>query len=463
MSDFLSQFSDDKYSKNKPEAAENTAPPAEIAEDSAGPANVITGPQHDTVIDTYYHKRKLTKGIIIAAAGAALIFLVIFAIFMMNRVEVKNFVDTSISDAKTWGMSNKITIETNTVFNKEHAENMIISQSKEAGKKISKGAVLSFEVSKGADPDEKIALPDFATMSASEINRWIDDNKVVNANVITEFSESVPLGQLIRTEFNDPMVTAADYARRNGLLIYLSKGTEKLQKNITMLKFDGKPKSDVEVFAQTNDIDVTYEEAASDTVVAGCVISQDVQAGTKVAKKSKLKVVISQGKAVTVPNFANMTKEEATAVTALNVTIKSKYSNSVPYGQLISQSEPSGKKLVAPAEISVVYSEGQPYISSLKGQSENTLPALFYDYKNGGANITYSVYYVDSSDPKGQVTDSSKFNEYLSMNDHVDVYISRGNLEPETPPDLPPDAAGPDLGGDSLTGVSDDSTQISTK
>ncbi|MCL1791210.1 MAG: hypothetical protein FWG40_07625, partial [Peptococcaceae bacterium] len=71
--------------------------------------------------------------------------------------------------------------------------------------------------------------------------------------------------------------------------------------------------------------------------------------------------------------------------------------------------------------------KGRPYIDDLVGSSEKELPHYFYEFTSKGANISNSVVYVDSSEAKGQVVWVSEYNQYLDMNTHVEIHISRGN------------------------------------
>lgn len=384
-------------------------------------------------IDKGYNKRKIIRYSIIGGT-VVIVMIIIFIIFrLMNQVTVKNFVGTNISDANTWGIANKISIEKTEEFNLEYDENMIISQSKDPEKKIQKGSIISFVVSKGPNPDEQIQLPDFSVMTTSEVQKWKEEVKAINVNIVQEFNDTVETNKFIRKEFSNSAVTEKNYTRNDSLLIYMSKGQETYEKNISVPDFKEKTKEEVAEWVKTNEIKATYTEETSDTVASGSVISQDIAAGEKIAKKTAMTFVISLGKAVIVPNFNTMTKEEASAYGGLAVTVKSQYSASVAYGRVISQSVAAGTQLTGEApEITVVYSEGRPFIGNIKGQTENDLQTYFYEINSKGANITYSIYYVDSSEEKGTAVWSSYYNEFAPLNAYVEIHISRGNLIADT-------------------------------
>jgi serine/threonine-protein kinase len=108
-----------------------------------------------------------------------------------------------------------------------------------------------------------------------------------------------------------------------------------------------------------------------------------------------------------------------------------RYSDTVPYGGLISQSvKPGGYVTQEKNRVTLVYSAGKPYIGNLVGRAENELPAIFYDFTQMGASITYEITYVDVADPtmfpKGTVVAVSKSNEYISMNEVIQIQVSKG-------------------------------------
>ncbi len=106
-------------------------------------------------------------------------------------------------------------------------------------------------------------------------------------------------------------IDETEYQRKDSAAVYYSKGEEVFEKNITIPDFTGVAKEEVEKWAETNEIDMTYEEADSDTVEAGFIISQSETPDEKIAKRDKMEVVVSLGKATIVPNFAGLTAEEA--------------------------------------------------------------------------------------------------------------------------------------------------------
>lgn len=210
-------------------------------------------------------------------------------------------------------------------------------------------------------------------------------------------------------------------------MLYFSKGEEIFEKNIELPNFSKKTKDEVSEWGKTNDVKITFENGTADGAEIGTVISQNFSKGTKVAKKSTLVVTIATLK---VPNFADYTIESAGEIEGITASVKKQFSESAPYGSLISQSLEAGTFITnkeGDATVKVVYSAGRPYLKSYFGTLEGQLAEDFYnDYKANGANITYTTYSVDSDEEKGTVVKMSNYNAYVSMNYTVSLGISNG-------------------------------------
>ncbi|WP_430607271.1 eukaryotic-like serine/threonine-protein kinase [Enterococcus sp. AZ170] len=466
MSDFLSNFNKSNYEDTKekklrdkaelPKQESEVQPSKELVNERTtkiGPNNRTESKKTDieteqeipiqsrstqlddgTEIDPTYHKKRKQKMILSGILSVLVLCLVYFAYYQMTHVKLPDFTGKDLAEARAWATENKLKLTVEQTYNKEIDINKVISQNSKQGSKLKKGAELTVKSSLGADPEEKVALPDFMTMKKSEAEKWIKDNQADNVSLIDEYSDSIEKGKAIRFEIVNKEVNKDNYKRKDKANMYYSKGKETFEKNISVPDFTKKMKSEVESWAKTNDIKVTYEEASSAEVPAESIISQSIAKDQKVAKKDSMTVNVSLGKGYVVPNFAEYTQEEAaTAVEGLTVQAKSVFTNNVPYGQLISQSVEAGTQLTSKDELKlkVYYSAGQPYLKDLRGSTlEGDLQKQFYDdFQSKGANIQYTVKYVDSAEPKGTVVGMSAYNLYVPLDYTVTLDISLGNLE----------------------------------
>lgn len=472
MSDFLSKFNKDKYDdlvnekdqkikkdvkekemeKQKednpqpPKQEEQEAPDSKKYRPSYTPSSVSSrssrrqDSEEEVEIDLDYRRKKKRRIILLIAGAVAAIILLSFIYYMLVHVKVDHFVDKPVSDVRAWAKENDVEVELEQEYSMEHDANAVISQSVAEGKKIRKGKTLTLTSSLGPDPEEVIPLTDFSKMSQEEAQNWIDENKADNLQMVTEYSDDIEEGSFIKLSIKDSDIDASEYKRKDSAAVYYSKGEEVFEKNITIPDFTGKPKEEVEKWAETNEIEMTYEEADSDSVEAGNIISQSEAADEKIAKRDEMEVVVSVGEATIVPNFGEVSPEEAAInYPDLNVTVKQVFHADVAYGTMIAQSIEPDTKLTEKDDksITVTYSQGRPYLHDFRGQSEGDLPRLFYEqYKSKGADINYIVKYVDSPEVKGTVVGMGNFNEYVPMKYTVEIRISNNTSAPPNPPDF---------------------------
>lgn len=441
MSDFLRQFEGKNYKgENKLDTTETNSNEVSKVNNSAknDSNNIKEAPgiktdEHEIVIDTSYNKNKTIRFIVVGIVILIICIMIFVAFNIINSVKVLNFVDKDISEAKTWALKNKIEIDIQYVFSVEKSINTVISQDVEQNTSIQKGSIITITVSKGADPDEKIEVPDFSVMSTSDIRTWIEEKKIYNTSVIQEYSDNVEANKFIKKEYRDVAVDDSNFKRKDYLLIYMSKGKEVAQKNIAVPDFVNKSKGEVETWANTNEINAIFTESTSNTVAEGCIISQDVAKDTLVSKKDTIQFKVSIGKSIKVPDFTNITKDSASsAVPELTVKVITKYSETVQYGKLISQSVKANTYLSGKSkDVTVIYSEGKPFIDNLVGRLEKDIAQYFYDFNQKGANITYNVKYIDSDKEKGTIVWTSVYNEFVPITTNVEIHVSKGNLTPE--------------------------------
>lgn len=390
----------------------------------------VKSTEHDVVIDTSYNKNKTIRIITVCATAIVLCIAFFFGYQYLNRIQALDFTGKSIAEARTWSLKNQIELDEHYRFENAVDSDTIISQNIPAGSKIAKKSVISLDISKGPDPDEKIAVPVLATMSAPDIQAWIDDNKLLNTQLNQENSSTVESGKFIRSGFRDVAVDKDHFRRKDYLTIYISKGLADLTTSVTVPVITGMAKTAADSWAATNSITLNYTPQISETVLLDVIISQDKEAGVIVQSGSTIKLVVSAGAGIVIPDFSKISKEDAPAIEpALLVTVKTQYSNYIAFGDLISQSVPRGKRVMTTDnKVSAIYSEGRPYIDNLVGTSEKNIPAYFYAFTLKGANIRYSLAYVDSRIEKGMVVQVSKANEFISTSSMIYIQISKGNL-----------------------------------
>ncbi len=383
--------------------------------------------------------RALVRYLVIGLAVLALSSLGALIYRAYSRVQVPNLVGQTLLEVRAWAAKNRLELDVYTLFDLQIASEVVSEQDIAPGTTVRKKSRLGLTVSKGPDPDERLPLPDFAKLTAAEIRAWIDETKAFNVNLVQQYSETVAAGQVIRMEFADAATQKTDFARRDYLAIYLSRGPQPQPREITLPDFYGYTREQVASWQQANDVRVVLAEAGAEEVPVGLVFEQDPAAGTMVAAQAEVRLLLSLGKGVEIPDYRGVYADDAAAIQPqVAVTVRQAYSNEAPYGHLISQSAPAGEMRYGEAmAVTLVYSLGRPYIGQLTGWMENELPAYFFAFNSKGCSLTYTVAYVDSHNEKGSVVRASRYNEYLWLASDVEIQVSKGNLPPPTEPAWP--------------------------
>jgi Uncharacterized protein conserved in bacteria len=394
--------------------------------------------------DPSYQKKQRIKLFSIIGGAIFAVLAVIGGFYMLNSVTMPNFINKQITEARTWALKNRIELDITEEFSLEKDAGIVFEQGREDGKKIMKGSVVTLKVSRGADPDEAILVPDFKDKTLRDIEKWKEENRADNAKIVREFHDTIADGQFLRMEFRNTSLTNTTYLRKDTLTIYVSRGKEVFEKNINVPDFTNKMKGEVESWATTNDINVTYNEVSSNSIEAGMIVAQSVVPNEKLAKKDSLSVEVSVGKSVVVPSYYGRSQSEAmTLEPGIQVTIIEEYNVDVNYGTLIYQTVHPWTELTGADErsITLYYSLGRPYLGEVVGMNEYDLFKRIADeYNAKGCNITFTTHYINSpAQPgmdggaataiqKGQIIRATKGNEYIGLNTHFDIYVSTGRI-----------------------------------
>lgn len=472
MSDFLSNFNGDNYQRRKEEKSPRkhdsqraindgqekepkdrgqvVVPKTEKQPSDPKPKRRNKIQQENEAFELSYKKQKQRKRRWLLIGIALVGLLVSFLYYQQTYVKVPNFVGKNLTDVQVWATENKLKTKIKQTYARSKEANTILSQKQKPGSRIKKSKTLTVTNSLGADPKEKLPLPDFMKMNKQQAERWIKENQAENLSLIEEYSDTIEKGKPIRSEIKNAEVTPETYQRKDPAKVYFSKGKQTYQKDIKVPDFQRKPRSEVETWAKNNEIDMNYEETTSNEIQADSIVAQSIAKDEKIAKKDKMTVKVSLGKGFIVPNFSDYSLEDAsTALEGVQIQAKGIYTENLPYGQLVSQSVEAGKVLSAKDDltIKVLYSLGRPYMKDLRGTMvEGGLQKYFHDeFQSKGANVHYVIRQVDSDQPKVTVVGMSHFSEYIPLNLTVSIDISLGNLG-SAPTSFPNNAGGADNG-----------------
>lgn len=296
-------------------------------------------------------KRHIKKSVWVTLAILLVVALgAIYWFFLAPKIEMPNFVGKKVGDVSAWVSQYEIEkskVAMTEEYSLEYDKDVIISQSVDEGKKIKKSTPLNFVVSKGADPDESIEVPDLESMSEDEIRTWISDNKLSKTKVNQQYSSTVEKGVVISVDFSKS--DRENFTRASSLIINVSRGPEPAG-TVSVQDFVNKTYSEVEAWAKQKKVEVEKVEAFSDSIVAGNVISQSIASGELLKADEKLTVTVSKGKGVTIPNLVGYDKVmletwTAEASKASISIVKREVYNEAAEGSVVGQDVKAGTQL----------------------------------------------------------------------------------------------------------------------
>ena len=391
----------------------------------------------ETTIDPSY-KANQRKKWIGAIVGVVLVLVLGTAFYyFINQVKVPDYINKPISDLKTWANRNEVTLEIEEVFTLEFSKDYIISMDPLPNEKIQKGSNMKVVISKGADPNEQILVPDFTGNTYFQIQEWLSINKINNLRITYEYNDDIVANEYVRIVFNDKNIKPETYTRKDYGLIYVSNGPEVLPKDVKVEDWvtGNKDVMMVQSWAATNNIELVINKVNSATVAENGVLSQSVAPNTMVSKKSKLIVTVSAGQQVIVPDFSKINREQAGAMDPFGYELRFvemyQPKGGATFGSLIWQDIPAGtrvnKNSTKELVVTVYYSKGQPFISSLVSSLESVIPQIIYDFNQDSANFTYEIQYVSDSAVKGTIIDMTPFNQFVDPGQHIIFKVSTGS------------------------------------
>lgn len=332
-------------------------------------------------------KMSFDPKIIIGSVVALLVVAVaVYFFFFSPKISMPDFEGKTKNDVGVWlkqeGLSSSDVIMVDE-YNFDFEEGQIFKQSKEAGSKVKKGNVITFNVSKGANPDEKVTMIDLNNSDLTEIQKWINDNKLQKTKVSQAYSTTVEKDSVISYDLKN--VDEKDFTRGTTLTINVSKGPQPAQE-VTVTDFLKKSKIEAESWAKTNKLEFDAIEQYSDTIEAGQIISQSHKADSKITQGSTFTVYVSKGKAVTMPDLSTYSQKKANewCATVSGCEMYTRYDRNIGKGGFISQSVAAGRILENDAKISIVFSLGKPDLSTFNGSTFDDLQTWVNDLNENG-------------------------------------------------------------------------------
>ncbi len=343
-------------------------------------------------------KNKLTLtliGVLIVTTISAIALTSYYFFNQPKGIEVTNFVNMQVHDVMSWKDTNKLS-DDQVIYIYEYSETIpldtVISQSVDSSELIKKDDTITFVISKGFNPELVVTIPDFTNKTKDEIQTFFSENKFTDVTYEYEVHKTIKKDFYIKSN-----LTGTEAKRNDLILITLSIGATNTGVEITMPDFKDQTKANVQAWASTNNISVTFKEETSTTVEKGKVISQSINAGDKILTGSKCTIIVSSGEPVSLIDLTGKTKDEVdkwAKENSVKVDYYSYYADSTAKDKVISTSPKSGN-ITASTTVKVYMSLGSVVVPDFTDKKEadvktwiETTNKSIYDKAN---YITYTL------------------------------------------------------------------------
>ncbi len=371
---------------------------------------------------------------LIAGIGGGILLLLVIGMtvfFALNgKTTLPNMEGWKEADTNLWASENSVMLRYTEAYSDEVAAGIVITHTPAEGEVVEKGEFLEVQLSLGADPSVMVAVPDLMSMSQAEIEAWASENHMSKVRITSQNSKTVEIGKTISFTVNDSTVIGDEVRRDSPVYVIMSNGTGE-NGNVTVPDFTMMTLEQAKTFATDNEIIVEIEEVFDDAIGKEQIISQDIEMEEVIKIGDTIKLKVSLGPEILVPNFSGYEMDMAMTIASQNgITVMTEevYSSSSE-GKLISQSISAGTLYDTDDILKLKYSLGNTIlIPSYIGQGIEAFQAWATEYNGMGTNITIKTTYTTSNDLPGTIITQDKADVMSGISTTVNVIVSKGKV-----------------------------------
>ena len=261
-----------------------------------------------------------------------------------KEIEMENLKNKTLFEAKLWLEINSVKYEIEYDYN-ELDKNIVFYQSIEEKTTLTENDTVKLKISKGPS----ITVPNLKEMTKEDITKWITENNL-NIEYIEEYNKDYEIGKIIDANYKENDIIE----QGTTIVIKTSKGSLKMI-NFTNL-------SDFKIWANNNNVKYEINYSFSETIAKGNLIKSSHSENDIIAENETVILTISNGKAITVPNFKGMKKNDIINKCnqlGLNCTFKYYgYTVSTSKDIAVTQTITSGKQVASGTYITISLSSG---------------------------------------------------------------------------------------------------------
>ncbi|MDO4701172.1 MAG: PASTA domain-containing protein [Erysipelotrichaceae bacterium] len=373
----------------------------------------------------------------------ALLSVVGYFVFLAPKIKMPDFVGQPKKEISAWIKQQGIEpakIVVNEEYSLEVDENVVISQSIKEGTKIHKNAAITFVISKGANPDEKVEFPsDVLSLTKSDLNDWITKNKLSKVKITTAYSETIEEGKVI--SFDLKGVDRDSFTRGTNVTFTVSKGKQPAGTVTVNAEYQNEAFETFEAWAKTNKLVIDKTEVYDDKVPAGKIVYISIKKDQQIKQGETVVVKVSKGKAVVMIDFKGMSKDKVAdwcATNTIKCYAKEQWSDSVEQNIVMSQSVKKGTVLDANSVVDYTVSLWRPDLLTFGGTTGADLQRWIQEQNRKGGQVLPDLKVVGGNinNPIIEWITPSEANTkktYVNLYTQIEVRVKADEVAPSVP------------------------------
>ncbi len=347
-------------------------------------------------------------------------FLVISEIITIPTQELlENFQNKTISEALKWAKENNIEVTQIYEYSDNIEEYHIITQDIYPNTLLKNVDKITFTVSYGPNYDKIISLPNMVGWNIDDAMKTINDNFLNNVNIDYEVNEEKEKDTIIEQSISGQI------RRNDEVNIKVSLGSTDDLEPVEMINLKNKSLMDATLWLKRHGIKYELVYVFSDEIAKNYVADQETDPGETVnPKDDTVKLIISKGKKIVVPDLTKLSVDEATEWIInnnLKVKFETKYDSNIEAGKIIEADYKENDEIEAGTLITITTSKG-----SLKMPKFNNISDLRNWANNLGIEYREEYEFNDDVNKGDIIKTIPEENAVINYSDVIIIHISYG-------------------------------------
>lgn len=378
-------------------------------------------------LSVMFNKERTKKAFSILTAFIFIEFLGFNGLVNMNYIilpkqaTVSDFTNKSINTVIKWAAANKIDVIQTQEYSDSVKENDVISQNIEANTLVKEINKIEVITSSGPNPETIVNLPDMVGWTVDEVVEEIENEKLTNVNIEFEFSN------LTRDTVIKQSKSGA--ARRSdNITINFSLGLEEDLKPVKLINLINKTEFKAILWVKRNGIKYEITREFSDTVKKGKVISTNPKEGITIKQsETTLKIIISKGKKIIVPDLMNMSMDDIVKWATknnINIIYNSDFDSTIKKGNIKAVSAKKDSIIEEGSSITITTSKGALKMINYTNTDIDKIRTFATTYR---INLNETTQFSNEVESGKIISVSKKPGENVETGETIDMVISTGS------------------------------------